>query len=118
MYSYSYIEYDKTGKVKVEKIGKDLVALYGIPSVFITKNYDYYRNGKLKMLTDSSGKKSIYYYDYDGNLTKEELYTQTTPSEKKIVTEYINNCFGKPDVKKVHVRAGDIYGNDFSSNTD
>lgn len=46
------------------------------------------------------------------------LETVYTSAEDSITTEYVNNHTGKPVEKTVHVKKGDIYGNDFSSSED
>jgi len=114
-YTYSTVEYDKSSRKTAEKIGKQKVALWGTPSTYITKSYEYYDNGKLKNVTFSSGRKTEYQYDDDGVLSREDVYYNATDMN---TTEYINNHLGKPDVKKVHVKLGDIYGNDFNNSQD
>ncbi|EPR08089.1 right-handed parallel beta-helix repeat-containing protein [Ruminiclostridium papyrosolvens] len=114
-YSYNKIVYDKAGRKKNEIAGKDTVTLYAAALQLITKTYDYYNNGKVKSITDNEGRKTEYEYDADGNVSKETVYTSTTD---KNVTEFINNYLGKVSEKKVHVKAGDLAGNDFNSTED
>jgi RHS repeat-associated protein len=115
LYSYSNIIYDKTGNVVTVNTGKTPVSLYGVPTDFITQTKAYYDNNKLKSETDSAARRTDYFYDSDGNLSKKDVYTGSTT---KNVIEYVNNYFGKPVTVKLHVRQGDLYGNSFSSNTD
>lgn len=115
LYMYSKIEYDKAGLKTAEKTGKDKVALDALPSAYITKNFQYFKNAKLKLVTDSSGRRMEYLYDDDGNLSREAVYIDSSNAN---VTEYVNNYLGKPVEKKVYVRSGDIYSNDFNNNTE
>ncbi|WP_148134550.1 RHS repeat-associated core domain-containing protein [Candidatus Formimonas warabiya] len=114
-YTYSGKVYDKVGRVKEEKTGKTTVALYGVPASFATTFYTYYRDGSLKTQSDSAGRKTEYQYDPDGYLSKQDVYIDAT---NKITTEYINNYFGKPTQEKLHVRQGDLSGQDFANNQD
>ncbi|MHB1395030.1 MAG: S8 family serine peptidase, partial [Clostridia bacterium] len=115
LYSYSKLEYDKAGRKTAEKIGKEKVALYEVPMSFAIKNYSYYRNGNVKVVTDAEGRKTEYYYDDDGNLSREDVYAGIN---SMLITEYTYNHLGKPTEKKVHVAEGDIYGNIFGSVND
>ena len=115
MYTYAKTDYDKAGKKTVEKSGKDKVALYGIPSSFVVKNYTYYLNGKVKCVTDNEGRKTEYQYDNDGNTTEEDVYTDTS---NKNMTEYIYNHLDKLKQKTVHMHVGDIAGNDCNNTQD
>lgn len=113
---YSYV-YDKAGKVKEEHIGKTPLALNAVPlpSDSVIKYYDYYKNGKIKTVTDSAGEKTAYQYDGDGNISVQDVYTDAT---NKNTTEYVYNQVGKPVIMKKHVKDGDLYGNTFGSLND
>ncbi len=113
-YSYSSITYDKAGRQKQIKMGKELVTLYNVPVTFAYTSYDYYKNGRVKSVTDGEGRRTDYFYDYDGVLTKEVKYTDSVNSN---VTEYVNNHLGKPVEMKVNVKAGDIAGNNSESDS-
>ncbi len=115
LYTYSKIDYDKNGNKIVEKTGKDKVQLNSLPSSFVTTSYSYYKNGKLKSQIDSSGRRIDYYYDDDGNVSKQEVYTDAS---NKNVTEYTYNQIGKVLTKIAHVKSGDISGNDMGSADD
>jgi len=115
LYVYKKITYDKAGRQKQIKVGKELVSLYSFPATFALTSYDYYRNGNVKSVTDGEGRRKEYRYDSDGYVSAEETYT--TPTEKNTV-EYINNHLGKPVQKKVHVRKGDISGYSFDNDED
>ncbi|MEN6314698.1 MAG: DUF1308 domain-containing protein [Clostridiaceae bacterium] len=115
LYAYKKITYDKIGRQKQVKLGKELVSLYSVPAAFAVTAYDYYRNGNVKSVTDGEGRRKEYRYDSDGYVSAEETYT--TPTEKNTV-EYINNHLGKPVQKKVHVRKGDISGYNFDNDED
>ncbi|MCG1025143.1 kelch repeat-containing protein [Dehalobacter sp.] len=116
LYTYINTVYEKSGNVILVKTGKSFVDLYNqTPVGFIAQNKTYYNNNKLKSETNSAGYRTDYFYDNDWNLSEKDVYTSSTT---KNVTEYINNEFGKPVTIKVHIRAGDLYGNSFSSNTD
>jgi len=114
-YNYSRTDYDSSGRKIAEITSKDLVNSGQIPTSWITLSYEYYKNGKLKNVKLDGITKSEYMYDDDGNLSQEDTYTDAT---NKNITEYNYNYLGKPSEKKVHVRAGDIDGNDYSSTTD
>lgn len=115
LYSYTKTEYDKADRKTGVKTGKDPVALYGVPSSLVATNYAYDKNGLVKSVTNSGGQRTDYFYDDDGNVVKEEVYTG--PAEKNTI-EYIHNHRGNPLTRKVHVRAGDIAGNDSHNNQD
>ncbi|RCX08180.1 RHS repeat-associated protein [Anaerobacterium chartisolvens] len=112
LYTYSAVVYDKTGRIKSEKTGKQKVSLWNAPSDFVTKTYEYYGNDKVYSITFNDGRKTQYQYDDDGNVSREEVYTDST---NKRTTLYENNQFGLPCKKKVYVKLGDIYDCDFSS---
>ena len=113
LYTYSSFMYDKNDNLISEQKGKTLVLLNNIPATFISTTYTYYDNGLLESITKSSGDKTEYVYDEDGNLASEKDYIDATNYN---LTEYENNLWGKPSVMKVYVRKGDIFGYDFSNN--
>ncbi len=115
MYTYSKIEYDKSGRKTIEKTSRDKVLLNNVPQSFITTTYDYYDNGKVKKVCSSDGRKTEYEYDGDGNILKQDVYTDTT---HKNTTEYTYNHLDKPLTVKLHVKEGDLAGKDFSSVAD
>ncbi len=114
-YTYTGTAYDKAGRKIAETAGKDKVELYNTPARTITTNYSYYENGWLETATDSAGRKTEYSYDDDGNITKEEMYTDEI---NRNTTEYTNNHLGKPIEKKVHTKEGDLFGNNFENTQD
>jgi|GEM_PF-557318 len=116
-YSYTGIEYNKAGDITAEKTGKVPVGAYDVPaaSELRVKSYEYYPTGKLKCVKDSTGGRTEYQYDRDGNLTYECVYTGETTGN---VTKYKNNHLGKPVEKTVPVAAGDIDGNYFDSTSE
>ncbi len=112
-YAYTRIDYDKSGRKIKEIKGVDTTALNEIPSKLVITNYTYYKNGKLKEQSDSSGRKTVYTYDADGNVKGEEVFTE---EQNSITTNYKNNYLGKPEEKSITVRKGDIAGNDTEDN--
>lgn len=114
MYTYYSTTYDKAGKKTAEKTGKEKVILNSVPafSKMMVKYYTYFKDGKIKSITDSAGQKSEFEYDDDRNMSKETVYTD---AGKFNITEYSYNHFGKPIEKKLYIRKGDIFGNDFDS---
>ncbi|PYG87269.1 RHS repeat-associated protein [Ruminiclostridium sufflavum DSM 19573] len=119
-YTYQKIVYDKAGRKLQEIAGKTTVTLYSVPTGYIANNYEYYANGKVKTLTQSDETGTIfgkteYEYDADGNISKEAIYTD---ANNKNITEYGYNYLGKVSEKKVHVKAGDIEGNDYTGTED
>ncbi len=115
LYRYTKLEYYNNGNKRVEKTGRDKVVLYATPSYYVENNYTYYKDGLVKSVEDREGRKTEYRYDDDGNLSGEDVYTDTN---EIITTEYTNNHLGKPTEKKLHVEEGDIYGYTFGSTTD
>ena len=115
LYTYSKTEYYKNGWKYRASTGKDKVLLNGTSAGAVTNTYEYYKNGKLKKVTDAEGRKTGYLYDDDGNITEEDLYTD--PSNR-LVTEYTYNHLGKVETKVQRVKAGDIYGNAFGNTGD
>ncbi len=115
LYTYQKTDYDKAGRKITEKAGKDKVKMWALPQSTAAKTYTYYKNGKVKDMTDSEGRKTEYLYDNDGNIEKTGVYTTTNSA---LVTEYTYNYIGKVGSKKQHVNAGDIYGNTFGNTAD
>ena len=113
-YSYQKITYDKAGRKTAVSTGKDKVELYSIPSSdrLIIKSYAYYRNGSLKTEADSSGRKTAYEYDADGNLKREDIFTSKNSYN---TTEYTTNHLGKTTSKTIYINKGDLYGNELES---
>ncbi|MEN6312661.1 MAG: S8 family serine peptidase [Clostridiaceae bacterium] len=114
-YSYKKTEYYKNGWRYKEISGKDKVPLYGIPVNQTIKTYEYYKNGKLKKITDQEGRMTEYLYDSDGNVTKEDIYTDAV---NMLTTEYTYNYLEKIETKIQHVNKGDLAGNSFGSAED
>lgn len=108
-YGYTVIEYDRSGNKTT------VASLYNGDANFVVTNYTYYKNGKLKSVTDSAGRRTDYVYDGDGNVLEQDVYTNPT---NKNITEYTYNQIGKPLTKKVHVSTGDISGNDINDPQD
>ncbi len=109
-YTYQKTDYDKAGRKTSEKFGKDKVELWVIPTRFAIKDYTYYKNGNVKNITDSEGRRTEYKYDNDGKAIKESVYIN---EEQALITEYTYNYLGKVSAKNQHVNNGDIYGNTF-----
>ena len=114
-FTYNSTFYGKAGEVKQEITGKDTVLKDGKPAQQITKTYEYYKNGKVRSVTDNEGRKTEYQYDADGNAIQEKVYTDT---ENYIVTDYRYNHLGKVAEKTEHIKAGDFEGNDINSTED
>ncbi|MGE5579276.1 MAG: S8 family serine peptidase [Bacillota bacterium] len=115
MYSYTRTEYDKAGRKRFEYRGRTEALLDEVPASFVTKSWTYDGNGKVLSVTDNEGRKTEYQYDADGNLARQDVYTNALD---KITTEYVFNHLGKQVEKKQHVRAGDIYANSFEDSQD
>ncbi len=113
-YSYQKITYDKACRKTALSTGKDKVELYSIPSSdrLITKSFTYNKDGSLKTETDSSGGKTIYEYDADGNLKRENIFTSKNSYN---TTEYTTNHIGKVTSKTIYINKGDLYGNELES---
>ena len=106
-YTYAKAVYDKAGKRLQEMAGSETVLQNQIPGSFITKTYDYYKNGKIKSITDNEGRRTEYLYDADGNVSRERVYASA--AEYK-TTYYHNNYLGKVIEKREYVKAGDLAG--------
>ncbi|MTI58360.1 S8 family serine peptidase, partial [Geosporobacter ferrireducens] len=113
-YTYKAYTYDKAGRVLEEKIGVDGVLLGGQPQKSIQKTYSYDKNGKVKEVLRSSGGKSIYSYDKDGNLTQKEEYPD---SQNKQITAYTYNHRNQIKTETLQVQAGHIHGNPLEAAT-
>lgn len=113
-YIYKDIEYDRAGNIKQERTGKNYVDLYKLPASFAETTYTYYPNGNIKTITDNENRKREYFYDADGNLSKEAIYTD---SNNATITDYENNHLGKPITQKQYVQKGDLAGNLFGDTT-
>jgi RHS repeat-associated protein len=112
-YIYSKNEYFKNGLKQTESTGKTEIAYGVLATDLYTKTYSYYSNGKINSVTDTEGKKAVYEYDGDLNLTREKIYKEISIGT---VTYYSNNCFGKPYQKRVDIGAGEIMYTDGSIN--
>ena len=106
-YTYVKAVYDKAGKRLQEMAGSETVLQNQIPGSFITKTYDYYKNGKIKSITDNEGRRTEYLYDADGNVSRERVYTSAAEYN---TTYYHNNYLGKVIEKREYVKAGDLAG--------
>ncbi|MGE5633382.1 MAG: hypothetical protein ACM3TR_20145 [Caulobacteraceae bacterium] len=116
LYNYSKFEYDNAGRTTTEMTGKDKVALFELPGTYASKSYTYSDiNGKVKSVVDLEGRRTEYSYDEDGNLSREDIYTD---ADSALTTEYTYNHLGKPTERKVHIAEGDIYGYAFGSTND
>lgn len=119
-YAYTKTEYDKANRCIAIKESKEKVICYAIPSTFITTSYTYYKNGKIKSMivtneANNEIQRTAYGYDDDGYVNKEESYSNASTAN---IVEYTNNHLGKPVEKKVHIKLGDLYGNDISNAQD
>ncbi|MBP2000771.1 RHS repeat-associated protein [Paenibacillus shirakamiensis] len=107
-YTYKGVTYDRDDRKLVESVGKDPVTLYAKPledRKIVTK-YQYDGNDKVLQTTTSSGSKSLFKYDEEGNLIKKEIYTSANTS---ISTEYAYNDQGKKTSEKHVVDTKDLY---------
>jgi RHS repeat-associated protein len=116
-YRYTSVIYDKAGHKLADRTGKDPVTLFSVPVVdrLIATNYTYFPAGQMKSVTTTAGAKTLYAYDKEGNVTREEVYTSAVSSN---VTEITSNQLGKRISEKRHVRAGDLSGKDPDSDAD
>ena len=106
-FTYVKAVYDKAGKRLQEMAGSETVLQNQIPGSFITKTYDYYKNGKIKSITDNEGRRTEYLYDADGNVSRERVYASAAEYN---TTYYHNNYLGKVTEKREYVKAGDLAG--------
>jgi len=115
LYSYTVTTYYKNDNKKEEKAGKDKIGLYSVPvqDRLIGKTYTYYPDGEQKSVTDSAGAKTVNVYDQDGYIRRQDEYISEDTTN---ITEFENNQQGNPIIKKVHIKEGDLSGNDINSN--
>jgi RHS repeat-associated protein len=108
-YAYIGFTYDKADKLLTEKKGKSGVAQGVVPldSACVITTYVYNTADQMSQKTDTSGAKTTYAYDLDGNITKEEIYTTLT---EKNTTDYLYNYLGKIESKKNYLKSRDLYG--------
>jgi RHS repeat-associated protein len=114
-FAYTSMTYDKKGNVVESRSGVDAVALWGIPTTFITANVTYYANGLKESISDADGRQTLYFFDNDNRLVRTEQKVSATEVR---ITENEYNGNGQMIASKIHVRAGDIEGNDYSDNAD
>ncbi len=106
-YAYQKIVLDKCDRTTELQRGKEPVALYGIPPTVATKGYVYLRNGKVSRETDSDGRRTDFSYDADGAVSRQDLHVTAADVH---TTEFANDDHGKPTIKTVWVRKGDMFG--------
>lgn len=112
MYSWTGYSYDKAKNLTAQKTGKQLVALDKTTEDTYTKNYTY-MDGFMTQESDSDGRKTVYTYDDDGNVTST---AQSVSAGETQTTQYTYNYRKKPLTVTKQVRSGDIYGNSFPDN--
>ena len=110
LYSYTKISYDKAGRKAAEQTGKDKTELYTIPSAdrLITQSYAYDKNGSIKTVTDSSGRRTENQYDSEGNLAREDIFTAKDTFN---TTKYTYNHMGKITSRTKYIKKADLIGN-------
>ncbi|MDP4093472.1 MAG: RHS repeat-associated core domain-containing protein [Bacillota bacterium] len=104
-YQVKKYTYDLTGKVLQEKTSPEYVSLTNEPSVWNSINSTYYKNGKLKTVSDSAGGYIEYTYDAVGNLISEK---QKINDSKFSVTGYHYNNLGKMDKSWQEIDSEDL----------
>lgn len=109
LYRFTEYVYDKAGRVKAEKSGKDLVELYQKPveDRKAVKSSDYFANGKIKTVTDGAGGRVEYNYDKDGYISKEKTFT----SDSEFIQKDYQYNDGKLMQEKLYIKTGDLYPN-------
>ena len=113
-YSYTSFAYDRAGNLITKSVGVDSVALWSVAETCIETVYEYDRNNRVTVVSNSASQKTMYYYDSEGNVCKTEQFSSTSEA---ITTEYIYNYLGKPLSVASYVRAGDLVGYDYSDQT-
>jgi len=116
-YLYSGTVYDRAGNKLSVTSGKDKVTLYGVPVTdrTLSTSYTYDAAGLLTSTLDSAGGKSLYQYDNDGRLVRQDDYANETDV---VTTEYTSNWAGKTVSERVHVESRDLTGNDRNDTRD
>ena len=115
-YTYAEIDYDNAGKVREKKQHTGKVAKGVTPTLYFVSSYiQYYYNGFAKSVLDSANGNMGFEYDLDGNISKEINRTNTG---ENYVIDYVYDHRGNPLQKNVHVRKGDIYGNNVTDTSD
>ncbi|MEL4106285.1 kelch repeat-containing protein [Oscillospiraceae bacterium WX1] len=113
-YAFTSTTYDKAGRIIMTAAAKELVPNGTVPtSNLMTDSFTYFADGKLQQELKSSGAKTTYTYDNDGNpLTKNVYYDATNYSQES----YTFNNIEKLASKTVTVQNRDITGYDSSTN--
>ena len=93
-YQVTKYAYDRTGKLIEQKTSPQYAAINDEPVVWNTITYTYYRNGKVKSISDSLGSHMEYTYDGLGNTTGESFKIS---AGKNSVTGYHYNRSGLID---------------------
>ncbi|THF81684.1 S8 family serine peptidase [Cohnella fermenti] len=116
-YTYKGYTYDLAGRVILTSTGKDPVNAFSVPARnrTIWTSTVYQANGTIASTQSSDGAETIYTYDADNRLTRED---HVASADETLTTEYVYNDLGKPLAVKKHVRAGDLDGNAFDDDTD
>ncbi len=111
-YAFALITYDNANRIKTVTKSKDTVSNGTVPTTNLaTTTYTYFADGKVQRQLSSSGAKTVFTYDDDGNLYQKFAYSDASNYNYE---EYIYNNIGKLDTKKVYVQNQDITGYDNS----
>ena len=93
-YQVTKYTYDLTGKMLEQKTSPEYATIGGEPSVWNSITYTYYKNGKVKSISDSLGSNMEYTYDDLGNTTGEKSKVN---ADKDSVVNYHYNSAGLID---------------------
>lgn len=106
-YQIEKYTYDLTGKLLEKKTSPQYVTSSGEPASWNTITYTYYKNGKVKTISDSLGSLMEYTYDGYGNTTSEKLKIN---SSKDSITNYHYNSMGLVDRMWNEIDEEDLQG--------
>ncbi|MBD3920227.1 S8 family serine peptidase [Paenibacillus sp. PR3] len=115
-YQYTHTTYDRSGHTLAVKRGKDSVPLFNVPvsDRLISDLYTYDGNGHVTSMTNSSGSKTAYKYDPDGNMQRKDEYTGESEAS---TTYFAYNELGLEVSQKQAIRAGDLAGSSYADNS-
>ncbi|WP_459762185.1 RHS repeat-associated core domain-containing protein [Alkaliphilus crotonatoxidans] len=91
-YQVTKYKYNKNGRLIEERLSRDYALLTGEPTSWNVITYTYDKNGRVKLVTDSTGARMEYLYDPLGNVIQEKLKIS---NDKYSVTGYEYDAAGR-----------------------
>lgn len=107
-FRYDRIDYDKDNNKIADVTSADWVAEGAEPLSTIRTSYTYYKNGKLKTITDPKLGLTTHYYNNDGEVTHTQTQIDTGLTE---LIEYVYDANGFVSSKTITAANGDFAPN-------